>query len=191
MTMTTTQAIEAVEAVLAQLRAVEVAPLASDLPPTVAAGELITSAWGNAVITELQRLRGANGGLEMWQVFNHGGGTGSAYGVYDNGTTTLGPYAFPVRVSVMAIETAGYGSFGAAVSADIIRLSDGVTVAQSASEYTKAALYANHTIPGAYDVPVGQVAGFKTRTLFNGSDSTPITIYFSCHGIYLVHRTDY
>lgn len=54
MTMTTAEAIAATEQLLAELRAAEAAPLAATGPPPyVATGELITSAWGNAVVDGL------------------------------------------------------------------------------------------------------------------------------------------
>lgn len=54
MTMTTTEAIAATEQLLAELRAIEATPLADAPPPYVASGELITSAWGNAVVDGLK-----------------------------------------------------------------------------------------------------------------------------------------
>lgn len=159
--------------------------MASDLPAHVASGELITSVWGNDVVDELTRLR-----TEVWNTFAHGGGTSSVYGTFDNGVTNIGPFAFPVRVTVLAMAVGGFGASGITWHGDIIRVYDGALVATSADTFARLATFINITIPIAYDAPVGQNAGFRTRTVFTTSEATPINMTYSANGLFIVHRTD-
>jgi hypothetical protein len=159
--------------------------MASGLPAHVASGELITSVWGNAVVDELARQR-----LEVWNTFFHGGGSSPVYGTFDNGQQNLGPFTFPVRVTVLAMASGGWGGSGIVWHGDIVRVYDSVVVASSFDTFARQATYQNITIPSAYDVPVGQNAGFRTRTIFTTSEATPITIYYSATGIFFVQRTD-
>lgn len=100
MTMTVDEAIASVEGVLAQLRAVEAlaaAPLAAGaLPPHVAAGDLITSAWGNAVVDVLTATDAIYAG-------SCPGGTVAAGGQAQVATITLpqGVWALWYQVQVM------------------------------------------------------------------------------------------
>lgn len=159
--------------------------MATGLPAHVASGELITSPWGNAVVDELTRQR-----TVLWNMFGHPGGTATSYGAYDIGTTGLGPYTFPVRVTVLSNVSAGYGGSGTMWHSDVVALADAGAKGGTNSTYTHAALYQNVVVPAVWDVPAGQNAGFKTRMMFDASDATPITLYFSAGGIYIVQRTD-
>lgn len=164
--------------------------MATDLPPNVASGELITSAWGNAVVNELKRKRGS-AGIEVFQAFSHVGGSSTTYGTFDNGTTTIGPYPYPVRVAVIALCKIGFGQSGIYATADIVRVSDGSAVANGATDFARASSWSNITLPGLYNVAAGVAGGFKTRTIFTSSEATPITCYYSAGGLFLVQRTDF
>ncbi|MET0415643.1 MAG: hypothetical protein ABW022_06445 [Actinoplanes sp.] len=161
--MTTTTTDERLDALIAQLAAMGVldAPqaLAGELPPTVTAGQLITSAWGNATVAELTRLR-----AEAWAVADHAGVSGVTAGAYDLGTTTLGPFAYPVTVAV--VSTFWFGFSGGWVNAvpSVIRLVDGAErIAPGMVQVPVASTWLSATIPWAWTVPAGQAAGFRTR----------------------------
>jgi hypothetical protein len=186
MTMTTTEAIAAVEGVLAQLRAAEVAPLAAGaIPPQVAAGELITSAWGNAVADEEARLRG-----EVWAGFTHGGGSGANYGFYDCGVTTLQPFTYGVQMVAVAVCSGGYGGTPTGVSFDVFKLDGaGASIASTATEVAAAAHYVTQTIIAVWNVAAGGNPSFKTRCNYVDSQGAPNTCYFGAYGNYFIKRT--
>lgn len=158
--------------------------MATDLPANVAGGELITSAWGNLVADELERLR-----TQAWADFVHNGGTTSTAGAYDCGTTTLGPFAYTVRVTVIA--TFQYGFNGvAAVSGtpSIIRLSDSGGAAALGQSWAQAGFWAQVPLQHSYQIAAGTAAGFKTNITL-GFPNTGTT-YFAARGVYHVQRVD-
>lgn len=184
MTMTTTEAIAAVEEILAQLRSVEVNPLAAgDLPPRVAAGELITSAWGNAVYDELLRKR--NETLVQW---DHAGGAFGASGVYDIGSTSIAALAYPTKMTIWA--TFHFGNAGMATNwaLDLVRFLDNASRATAApiQAYVPGA-WTSASLSWSYAVPAGQLPGFKSRVNVTGLTSG--TAGFSSFGIYSLQRT--
>jgi len=157
--------------------------MASNLPPQVASGELITSAWGNQVVAELQRLRG-----QVWAPFLHAGSSASALGTYDNGTTNLGPFTYPVRVTVMVEVAAGVGTVQTQWAADIIRLdTGGVAISTPGGTASLANAYGFVPLSMSWDVTAGLAAGFKTRTAYQAGTGT---FYYSARGHYYVQRTD-
>lgn len=155
---------------------------AGDLPPRVASGELITSAWGNAVVDELLRLRN-----ETWNWFNHQGQQAGASGLYDLGTTALGPFTYPVRVTVTAEFYFGFSNNTANWVFDILRLRDNATMSSPQPiQSTVAGAWYHAGLSWAYDVPTGQAAGFKTRANPTGVIAP---VWMGSHGNYLVQRT--
>jgi hypothetical protein len=163
------------------------------LPPHVASGELITSAWGNAVVDEQVRLR-----TETWANFSHPGATVTLYGIYDCGQTNLGPFAYPVQVMVCWNTEIGWAQHNVWGGADLVRLYDGVVgivvgnvlaVGADGGGGTQSSL-ANISLMYAYDVAAGQPAGFRTRAHFDATTATPISFLFRSAGTYFVKRTD-
>lgn len=167
--------------------------MATNLPPNVASGELITSVWGNAVADELERLR-----TEVWANFVHGGGTTSVYGTFDCGTTNLGPFTFPVQVGVWWWTDIGYAAHNTWGGADLVRLSDGgssVAVGNILSIGTSgggggASSITMIPLMHCYNVSPGLNAGFRTRATFSQTTATPITFLYRSQGTYFVKRTD-
>ena len=156
------------------------------LPPNVTAGQLITSAWGNAVADELLRNRG-----ETWAVFNHSGSTvtGPTTGQFDNGQTVLGPFAYPVTVTVIATHAFGFnGSGGVAAGGVIQRLANATQRAQPGSQLAASGNWAFTPNSFVYAVAVGEAAGFKTITSVTFNQTGGVA-WYQANGVYHIQRT--
>jgi hypothetical protein len=158
---------------------------AGDLPPHVAAGELITSAWGNAVVDEVTRLR-----AQVSNDYVHAGGmaNGTA-GVFDCGTQNLGVLGYPARITVVASFTWGFGNGSPEANPLVAQLSDGGTVnALGGFAQAPVGKWAGHTVSHAWQVTAAQNAGFRTsiniNTLGGGTNC-----YYQCRGVFSVERT--
>ena len=155
--------------------------MATNLPPHVAANELITSAWGNATVTELERQR-----QERFNQFDHNGGGMPSPGGYDMGSTVLGPFTYPVRVTVWAILAFGNSNAVANCTTSVVRLGDGVARATPLQQVVAGAWVLTNVF-WTYDIAIGAPAGFKTRiTVVNATQG----VNGSGNGLYHVQRTD-
>ena len=120
MTMTVEQAIETVQGVLAELTATqqdaEVGLMAA--PPHVAAGELITSAWGNAVVDYIRVNPGVvlgGAGIFTDQILMQTNTTVVTTNVSANATIPFNP---PYGTAPIVLATVGYYNPGYIVMVD-------------------------------------------------------------------------
>ena len=160
-------------------RAVGPEPLAGALPPYVAAGELITSAWGNAVVDEQARQR-----LEGWSVFDHAGVSGVGVGAYDLGTTTI-----PVdtthlrRITVSGVVSFGFAG-GDVVAVTALNRYVDATALNMSPAWAHATTWTHVPVAWSWDVPANASANFKT--VVDLQAITAGSAYAKASGIYHV-----
>lgn len=178
------------DAMLARLEALEaragldVVPFAAgDLPPYVAAGELITSAWGNAVVDALKRSRD----LEVPPFTPFGSDVGSRTGpgafiVHDQG---LAAYAYPVRVTVWLVVNWGFSGGLPTGNHNITRKDTGATVgAVNDQPFQGGGQYQATPTMASWTVTPGLQPGFHTVTSITNATNA----YLNHQGIYHVQR---
>lgn len=158
---------------------------AGDLPPHVAAGELVESAWGNAVVDALTVDR-TNGRDVAWSIPQVSAG---AAGTYDLTPVVGGPAAtltYPATITLVMAFAHGSTTTGAGQGrAELFRYKDNTALFLGGVP-NQQGVWATTPLAWVYDVAPGQAWGAKARITIEipgGSYSVTGT------GFYRIQRT--